>query len=60
MGSMVAFVGATEKGFSVAAGVANAGDEEGIGFEAEAKAEALGLGVLASNMGAWGFRECIF
>jgi hypothetical protein len=46
IGRMVAFAGAIENGFKVPAGVANAGDEEGIGFEA------FGFGVLAANIGA--------
>lgn len=54
IGKIVAFAVATEKGFSVAAGVANAGDEDGIGFVD------LGFGVLALKIdAACGFRDCI-
>jgi hypothetical protein len=46
MGRIVAFVGATENGFSEWVGVANAGDDEGIGFEA------LEFEFLAANIDA--------
>lgn len=54
IGSIVAFAGAIENGFRDAAGVAKAGEEDGIGFED------LGFGVLAVKIdAACGFREFI-